>query len=90
MSSPKKADKVNIIEKDNSDKESSIQAEEIDLSQVNVKNYVSPLGNTFPHDEEFTHVVSEAELTIASGIFPQLSEKGSSGSYFASNRTGVS
>lgn len=48
------------------------------------------IENNFPEDPEFTQVVQQTENAIDEGMYPMRIYQGSSGSYFAKDRTGVS
>lgn len=58
--------------------------------KIDPQTYVSPYGNKFTGDDDYSQLVYEAELALDLGQDPKLSEKGTSGSYFIHNRLGVS
>ncbi|XP_055848397.1 phosphatidylinositol 4-kinase type 2-alpha isoform X1 [Episyrphus balteatus] len=45
-------------------------------------------GNTFPDDPEFHEIITQAEIAIEHGIYPERIYQGSSGSYFVKNPAG--
>lgn len=45
-------------------------------------------GNTFPDDPEFHEIITQAEIAIEHGIYPERIYQGSSGSYFVKDPTG--
>lgn len=46
--------------------------------------------NTITDDPQFNELVSQAEMAIEHGIYPERIYQGSSGSYFVKNTAGVS
>ncbi|XP_055906201.1 phosphatidylinositol 4-kinase type 2-beta [Eupeodes corollae] len=45
-------------------------------------------GNAFPDDPEFNEIITQAEIAIEHGIYPERIYQGSSGSYFVKNPAG--
>lgn len=47
------------------------------------------ISNSFPDDQEYTNLITQAELAIEHAIYPERISQGSSGSYFVKSTNGV-
>ena len=83
-------DTIQIVQRQDSNTDSITgRYQSVDI-EVDTKTYVSPFGNIFPKEQEFSKLVYECEIALDFGQTPKLSIKGTSGCYFLYNRLGVS
>ncbi|BFZ01304.1 hypothetical protein BsWGS_04342 [Bradybaena similaris] len=88
-----KPDRMNIIQKQESNGSGDIGlgnpslASQGSRSAVDYESISGPINyNNFPNDPEFAAFVREVEIALDLGLKPQLSEKGTSGCYFVTDR----
>lgn len=87
-----KPDRMNIIQKQESNGSGDIGLGNPSLASqgsrsVDYESISGPINyNNFPNDPEFAAFVREVEIALDLGLKPQLSEKGTSGCYFVTDR----